>query len=85
MMKFVRPAMLAGALMTLSTAAQAAEPVKRGGFLTQLLFDYGGDDVATLSFTNGDTQNIKAGQGMAIGGWRLHDALEPGAGRRRIL
>jgi hypothetical protein len=33
--------------------------------------DYGGDDLVTLSFEDGDTQNVKAGQGFAValGGW----------------
>ena len=66
MKKFVCAAAVAAALISAS-AVQAAEPAKRGGFLAQLDFDYGGDDVATLSFTNGDTQNIKAGQGVAFG------------------
>jgi len=67
MEKFVCAAALTAALMSAAPAAQAAEPVKRGGFLGQLDLDFGGDDVATLSFTNGDTQNIKAGQGVAFG------------------
>jgi opacity protein-like surface antigen len=67
MKKFVCAAAYAAALMCATSAAQSAEPVKRGGFLAQLDFDYGGDDLATLSFTNGETQNIKAGQGVAFG------------------
>ena len=60
-----------GCVAVCCPAAQAAEPVKRGGFLGQLDLDFGGDDVATLAFTNGESQNVKAGQGMAfgIGGW----------------
>jgi len=71
MKKFVCAAALTAALMSAAPAAQAAEPVKRGGFLGQLDLDFGGDDVATLSFTNGDTQNVKAGQGLGlgVGGW----------------
>ena len=71
MEKFVCAAALTAALMSAAPAAQAAEPVKRGGFLGQLDLDFGGDDVATLSFTNGDTQNVKAGQGLGlgVGGW----------------
>ena len=54
-----------------SAFTQAAEPAKRGGFLGQLDLDFGGDDIATLSFTDGDTQNVKAGQGLGlgVGGW----------------
>ena len=71
MKKFVCAAALAAALMSVSSFTQAAEPVKRGGFLAQMDLDFGGDDVATLAFTNGDTQNVKAGQGLGlgIGGW----------------
>ena len=71
MKKFVCGAVLTAALMSAASAAQAAEPVKRGGFLGQLDLDFGGDDVATLAFTNGDTQNVKAGQGLGLGlgGW----------------
>ena len=71
MKKLVGAAALAVALMSATSASQAAEPVRRGGFLGQLDLDFGGDDVATLAFTNGDTQNVKAGQGLGlgIGGW----------------
>jgi len=71
MKKFVCAAALAAALMSVASFTQAAEPVKRGGFLAQMDLDFGGDDVATLAFTNGDTQNVKAGQGLGlgIGGW----------------
>ena len=71
MKKFVCAAALAAALMSVASFTQAAEPVKRGGFLAQMDLDFGGDDIATLAFTNGDTQNVKAGQGLGlgIGGW----------------
>jgi len=71
MKKFVGAVALAAALSSMVPAAHADEPVKRGGFLGQLDLDYGGDDIATLAFTSGDTQNIKAGQGVAfgVGGW----------------
>jgi len=71
MKKLVCAAALAAALGSATSAAQAAEPGKRGGFLAQLDLDFGGDDVAALSFTDGDTQNVKAGQGVAfgVGGW----------------
>ena len=53
-----------------ATAAHAADD-KRGGFLLNMDLDYGGDDLATVSFEDGDSQNIKAGQGVAVGlgGW----------------
>jgi hypothetical protein len=66
------------ALLMASTAVNAADEAappqdfgKRGGFLAQLDFDYGGDDVAEVFFEDGESQNVKAGQGMtvAIGGY----------------
>ena len=67
MKRFVCAATLAAALMSAIPAALAAEPAKRGGFIGQLDLDFGGDDLATLSFTNGESQNVKAGQGVAFG------------------
>ena len=62
---------LLAALSVSAMAAQAAEPGRRGGFLAQMDLDFGGDDIATLSFIDGDTQDVKAGQGIGIGigGW----------------
>ena len=68
-----------------ASAANAADE-SRGGFLLNMDLDYGGDDLATVSFEDGDSQNIKAGQGVAVGlgGWirvsqtlplELHGAL----------
>jgi len=67
MKKLVHAAMLAAALISAASIAQAADTAKRGGFLAQLDLDFGGDDLATLSFTNGESQNVKAGQGVAFG------------------
>jgi opacity protein-like surface antigen len=71
MKRFVCVAALATALMSATSAPQAAENGKRGGFLAQMDLDFGGDDIATLSFEDGDTQDVKAGQGLGIGigGW----------------
>ncbi len=54
----------------LASAAHGADS-KRGGFLMNLDLEYGGDDLVTLSFEDGDSQDIKAGQGIAfaLGGW----------------
>jgi hypothetical protein len=70
MRKFVFAASFAAALMALTPASQAGD-TKRGGWLMQADFDYGGDDLAELEFTDGDSQNVKAGQGvsLAVGGW----------------
>ena len=48
---------------------RAAPPVDlgpRGGFLAQMDLDFGGDDVATVYFEDDDSQDVKAGQGLAI-------------------
>ena len=38
----------------------------RVGFELQSDFDFGGDDLATVSFTNGRSQDVKAGQGVVL-------------------
>ena len=71
-MKKLAQAVLLGVMTVYAvTEAQAADSSKRGGFLAQMDMDFGGDDVATLSFEDGDTQDVKAGQGIGIGigGW----------------
>jgi hypothetical protein len=57
-------------VLTASSAA-AADKHSRLGFALQTDLELGGDDLATVSFTNGDTQNVKAGQGatLAAGGY----------------
>jgi hypothetical protein len=70
MRKLVNAAMVASAVMSIASLAQAAdaEPAaKRGGFLAQMDLDYGGDNLATLSFTDGESQHVKAGQGLGFG------------------
>ena len=63
----------AGLLAVMAVAAQVqaqdhtpADLGPRVGFLAQVDLDYGGDDVATVYFEDDDSQNVKAGQGMAI-------------------
>ena len=70
-MKKLASAALLGVMTVCGAVAQAADTGKRGGFLAQMDLDFGGDDIATLSFTDGDTQDVKAGQGIGIGigGW----------------
>ena len=43
----------------------------RGGFLVQVDADFGGDDLATVEFDDNSSQDVKAGQGLAlsIGGY----------------
>ena len=60
-------AALLAASLGFAVSAQAADD-KRGGWLVNLDLDYGGDDVATVFFEDDDTQNVKAGQGMAFRG-----------------
>jgi hypothetical protein len=71
MKKLAQAVLLAAISVSAVTAAQAADSGKRGGVLAQMDLDFGGDDIATLSFTDGDTQDVKAGQGLGfgIGGW----------------
>jgi hypothetical protein len=38
------------------------------GLMVQTDLDYGGDDLATVSFTNGKSQDVKAGQGVVVSG-----------------
>ena len=38
----------------------------RGGFLAQMDLDFGGDDLATVYFEDDDSQDITAGQGVAL-------------------
>ena len=78
-MNHVKYGALLAPLLMISTAVNAADPApespeylgKRGGFLALLDFDYGGDDVAEVYFDDGESQNVKAGQGMtiALGGY----------------
>lgn len=44
---------------------------QRGGFLLQTDADFGGDVIATVDYDNDTSQDIRAGQGLAlsIGGW----------------
>jgi hypothetical protein len=63
---------LASFAMFGSTAPVSAQDLgKRGGLLLNLDLDFGGDDLAIVSFDDGDTQDVKAGQGIhfGVGGW----------------
>ena len=64
----------AGALAALfmgAAVAQAQETTTRAGFLVRADMEFGGDDLVTVDFEEGDSQDIKAGQGVAVGvgGW----------------
>lgn len=65
--------MVAAVLAALSSAVMAEEDLGRGGRVGVTLegaLEFGGDDVATVFYTNGDSQDVQAGQGVtvAIGG-----------------
>lgn len=46
---------------------EAQRPNKPIAFVFDLGFEFGGDDVATVFFTNGDSQDIEAGRGVTAG------------------
>jgi hypothetical protein len=52
-------------------AAHAEDTAKRGGWTLGADLDFGGDDVATVDFTDGSSQDIAAGQGVnvSVGGY----------------
>ena len=52
-------------------AAAADDSAAKFGFLVGADLEYGGDDIITVSFTDGSDQDIKAGQGgtFSIGGY----------------
>lgn len=69
-MKMFMSAILLGVLALGAPAANAQrnpERGARGGFLLQTDLEFGGDTVATVSFEDGDTQNVHAGQGISLG------------------
>lgn len=53
-----------------SQAPAAAAPAGHLGFVGELALEFGGDDVATVSFVGGGSQDVRAGQGgtLAVGG-----------------
>lgn len=64
-------ACFAPALLILAGPVVAAEDDLYGnqvGLVLQADLDYGGDDLATVSFTNGESQDVKAGQGIVVSG-----------------
>jgi hypothetical protein len=53
-------------------AQRAPKPLATGGgFLAQMDMEFGGDKILTVDFEDGDSQDIRAGQGLAldVGGW----------------
>jgi hypothetical protein len=74
-----------GSLIPLSASAAMSAPATSGssgarfGWVLAGGGDFGGDDVATVSFENGDTQDVKAGQGLwvGVGGYYKPEYLSP--------
>ena len=68
---------LALSLLLAASVAASAQPTRPASgpavdLLVDLAVEYGGDDVVTLVFTDGDTQTLRAGQGItAAGGVRV--------------
>jgi hypothetical protein len=71
MKRHVSAVLVAIAALAMIGPAAAQESGRRGGFLANLDLEFGGDDLVTISFEDGDTQDVKAGQGIGIGvgGW----------------
>jgi hypothetical protein len=77
-MNTIRTVILGAALLlAVSQAmAQGAQPRDRelgarGGFLAQADFDYGGDELLAIEFEDGESQEVRAGQGfgLSVGGY----------------
>jgi len=62
---------LLSSLGVAQTSAPSAGVGPRGGFLAQMDLDFGGDEVATVYFEDDESQDLKAGQGVAfsVGGY----------------
>lgn len=70
--EMVRCALACALLGGFSGAASAADSAgAKFGFLLGAKLEYGGDDIATVSFADGSDQDIKVGQGgtFALGGY----------------
>jgi len=63
--------LMVSASQALAQRAKADSLGTRGGLLIQTDFDFGGDDLATVSFDDDTTQDVKAGQGigLSVGGY----------------
>ncbi len=70
-MKSLRVAGALAALLTAAGVAGAQDISSRGGFLVRGNLEFGGDELVTIDFEDGDSQEIRAGQGVtaAGGGW----------------
>jgi hypothetical protein len=59
---------LAGPVAAAEGSSPRGVAGERVGLMFQTDLDIGGDDLATVSFTNGESQDIKAGQGIVVSG-----------------
>lgn len=59
------------ASQVMAQAANTRDSGPRGGFLGQVDLDFGGDEIVTIEFEDGDSQEIRAGQGigLSVGGY----------------
>lgn len=60
--------LIMGVLLAMSAGAQAEV-----GFFGSVGYNHGGDDLATIIFTDGSSQTIKAGSGLALNLGLVHD------------
>lgn len=78
MIREVRPrAAIACSLLMLCCMPSAYAENDGLGFVFEADLEYGGDDLGTVDFTDGSSQDIKAGQGvtLALGGhYRAHES-----------
>jgi hypothetical protein len=67
------------ALLALAATAQADEGGRRFGLLVEADLELGGDDLATVTFPDGDTQDVTTGDGLtlAFGGYVRPFAASP--------
>jgi hypothetical protein len=59
------------ALLAVTSAAQADQGGPRVGLLFEADLEFGGDDIATVTFPDGDTEDVTTGDGLtlALGGY----------------
>lgn len=74
-------ALVAASMLLVGSMAEAQSPsaARKDGWLVQMDLDSGGDSVATVDFENGDSQEVRAGQGVSlgVGGWFRPIASSP--------
>jgi hypothetical protein len=76
-MKYARYVVMA--LLAVTATAQADEGGRRFGLLFAADLEFGGDDLATVTFPDGDTQDVTTGDGvtLALGGYVRPIAASP--------